>query len=325
MLPVSFGRRVAILACAVLVTVALVSPATAQTTGMLRGKVLDAGGQPIVAARVTIEFKDGIARTYTVTTNKKGEYTQVGIAPGNYKVTAEKEKVGIQAFEVRVKLGETLEVNFKLAPGSSGGPSKEEVAKGAAIKKVFEEGVALSRSGDNDGALAKFAEAITIVPSCFDCYYNIGFAYSQKKDWDKAEEAFKKAIDLRPDYLEAYNGLAQIYNAQKKFDEAQAASQKAAALAMAGGVAGGTGGVDALYNVGVTSWNAGKAEEAKKAFEEALKLDPKHANSHYQLAMCFINLGKLPEAVVEFEAYLQNAPDGQYAVQVKAMLTQLKK
>ena len=324
MLPVSFGRRVAILACAVLVTVALVSPATAQTTGMLRGKVLDAGGQPIVAARVTIEFKDGIARTYKVTTSKKGEYTQVGLAPGNYKVTAEKEKVGIQAFEARVKLGETLEVNFKLAPGGSG-PSKEEVAKGAAIKKVFEEGVALSRSGDNDGALAKFAEAITIVPSCFDCYYNIGFAYSQKKDWDKAEEAFKKAIDLRPDYLEAYNGLAQIYNAQKKFDEAQAASQKAAALAMAGGVAGGAGGVDALYNVGVTSWNAGKTEEAKKAFEEALKLDSKHANSHYQLAMCFINLGKLPEAVVEFEAYLQNAPDGQYAVQVKAMLTQLKK
>ena len=41
--------------------------------------------------------------------------------------------------------------------------------------------------------------------------------------------------------------------------------------------------------------------------------------------MCFINLGKMPEAVAEFEAYLQIAPDGQYAAQVKAMLTQLKK
>jgi tetratricopeptide (TPR) repeat protein len=324
MLSVFSGRCAVVLACAVLVTVALVSPATAQTTGMLRGKVVDAGGEPIPAASVTIEYKDGIARTYKVTTNKKGEYTQIGLAPGNYKVTAEKAKVGIQAFEARVRLGETVEVNFKLAPGGTG-PSKEDVAKSAAIKKVFEEGVALSRSGDDDGAIAKFAEAIVIVPACADCYYNIGYAHSQKKDWAKAEEAFKKSIDLKPDYVEAYNGLAQIYNAQKKFDEAQAASQKAAALAMAGGVAGGAGGVDALYNVGVTSWNAGKAEEAKKAFEEALKLDPKHANSHYQLAMCFINLGKLPEAVVEFEAYLQSAPDGQYAAQVKAMLTQLKK
>jgi tetratricopeptide (TPR) repeat protein len=62
-----------------------------------------------------------------------------------------------------------------------------------------------------------------------------------------------------------------------------------------------------------------------KAFEEAIKMDPKHANSHYQLAMCLINLGKLPEAVAAFEAYLQFAPDGQYAAQVKAMLSQLKK
>lgn len=324
MFSVPTARRAVVLACAVLLTVAIVSPATAQSTGMIRGKVVDAKGQPIDGAVITIEFKDGATRTYKPKSNKKGEYTQVGLQPGNYKVTAEKEKVGIQAFEARVKLGEVLEVNFTLDPNAKG-PSKEDAAKAAAIKKVFEEGVALSRSGDNDGAIAKFNEAIAIVPSCFDCYYNVGYAQSQKKEWDKAEEAFKKAIEFKPDYLEAYNGLAQVYNAQKKFDEAQAASQKAAELAMAGGVAGGAGGVDALYNVGVTAWNAGKAEDAKKAFEEALKLDPKHANSHYQLAMCYINLGKLPEAVASFEAYLQNAPDGQYAAQVKAMLTQLKK
>ncbi len=323
MFPVFSSRRALVLACAVLVIVALVPPAAAQT-GMVKGKVVDDKGAPIEAANITIEFKDGIARSYKVKSNKKGEYTQIGLAPGNYKITAEKEKVGVQAFEVRVRLGEPIDVNFKLAPGNTG-PSKEEVAKAAAIRKVFEEGVALSRGGDNDGALAKFTEAVKIVPSCFDCYYNIGFAHSQKKDWPSAEEAFKKAIEFKPDYVEAYNGLAQVYNAQKKFDEAQVASQKAAELAMAAGAAGGAGGVDALYNVGVTAWNAGKAEEAKKAFEEALKLDPKHANSHYQLAMCYINLGKMPEAIASFEAYLANAPDGQYAGQVKAMLTQLKK
>jgi tetratricopeptide (TPR) repeat protein len=323
MFPVSFGRRALVLACAVLVTVALGSPAAAQT-GMVKGKIVDAKGQPVEAANVTIEFKDGIARTYKVKSNKKGEYTQIGLAPGNYKITAEKEKVGIQAFEVRVRIGDPIDVNFKLAPGNTG-PSKEELAKNAAVKKAFDEGVALSRSGDNDGALAKFGEAIAIMPTCADCYYNLGYAQSQKKDWAKAEEAFKKAIDLKPDYIEAYNGLAQVFNAQKKFDEAQAASQKAAELAMAGGAAGGSGGVDALYNVGVTAWNAGKADEAKKAFEEALKLDPKHANSHYQLAMCYINLGKMPEAIASLEGYLAIAPDGQYAAQVKAMLTQLKK
>ena len=324
MLPVLSGPRVLLVACAVFVAVAMTSPATAQSTGMVKGKVFDGKGQPIEAAKVTIEFKDGISRVYTVKSNKKGEYTQIGLPPGNYKVTAEKEKVGAQSYPCRVRLGDTAEVNFQLAPGSSG-PTKEDAAKVAAIKKLFDEGVAASRSGDNDTALAKFTEAANVMPTCYDCYYNIGYAYAQKKEYDKSEEAFKKSIELKADYIEAYNGLATIYNAQKKFDDAQAASQKAAALATASGSAAGGGGVDALYNQGVIAWNAGKAEDAKKAFEEALKADPKHANSHYQLAMCLINLGKLPEAVTEFELYMQLAPDGQYAAQVKAMLLQIKK
>jgi tetratricopeptide (TPR) repeat protein len=324
MIPVLSGRRVLLVACAVLLAVAMATPTTAQSTGMVKGKVFDGKGQPIEGAKVTIEYKDGISRAYTVKTNKKGEFTQIGLAPGNYKVTAEKEKVGAQSYDVRVKLGDTQEVNFKLDP-TTAGPSKEDQAKAVQVKKLFEEGVALSRSGDHDGALAKFTEAATVLPTCYDCYYNIGYAYSQKKDFVKSEESFKKAIELKADYIEAYNGLATIYNAQKKFDEAQAASQKAASLASAGGAAAGGGGVDALYNQGVIAWNAGKAEDAKKAFEEALKLDPKHANSHYQLGMCLVNLGKMPEALAEFEAYMQVAPDGQYAATVKAMIPQLKK
>ena len=250
MLPVLSGPRVLLVACAVFVAVAMTSPATAQSTGMVKGKVFDGKGQPIEAAKVTIEFQDGVSRVYTVKSNKKGEYTQIGLPPGNYKVTAEKEKVGAQSYPCRVRLGDTAEVNFQLAPGTSG-PTKEDAAKVAAIKKLFDEGVAASRSGDNDTALAKFTEAANVMPTCYDCYYNIGYAYAQKKEYDKSEEAFKKSIEL--------------------------------------------------------------------------KADPKHANSHYQLAMCLINLGKLPEAVTEFELYMQLAPDGQYAAQVKAMLLQIKK
>ena len=88
MLSVLSGRRAVLVACAVLMTVAMVSPATAQSTGMIRGKVVDTKGQPVDAAKVTIDAKDGISRTYTTKSNKKGEYTQIGLPPGNYKVTA---------------------------------------------------------------------------------------------------------------------------------------------------------------------------------------------------------------------------------------------
>jgi tetratricopeptide (TPR) repeat protein len=326
MLPVPSGRRALLTALAVLVAVAMASPVSAQSTGMCKGKVVDKDGKPVEGAKITISFKDGISRNYEVKTNKKGEFIQIGLPPGNYKVTAEKEKLGAQSFDARVRLGEAAEINFALTPGAAGvSMTKEEVAKATNVKRLFDEGVAASRTNDHDTAIAKFTEATQLLPGCFDCYYNIGFAYAQKKEYDKAEESFKKALEIKPEYVEAYNGLATIYNAQKKFDQAQQASQKAAELAAAAGPAAGGGGVDALYNQGVIAWNAGRAEDAKKAFEEAIKVNPDHADSHYQLAMCFVNLGKLPEAAAMFEKYLQLAPEGQYAAQAKALVAQLKK
>jgi tetratricopeptide (TPR) repeat protein len=323
MLPVSPGRRLLMLVLAVLVAAIIASPAFAQTTGMIKGKVLDEKGQPVEGAKITIESKEGVSRIYPGTTNKKGEFAQVGLAPGAYRATAEKAKVGAQSFDVRVRLGDTTEVKFVLSPNNVVA-SKEDIAKATAVKTTFEAGVAASNVGDFDGAIAKFNEAIALLPNCFDCYYNVGQAYTQKKEYDKAEEAFKKAIELKADYKEAYNGLATIYNAQKRFDDAQAASQKASEIGAAAAGSGG-GDVNSLYNSGVIAWNAGKAEDAKTKFEEALKVDPNHADSHFQLGMCLVNLGKLSEAAAEFDTYLKLAPEGQYAAQAKAIAAQLPK
>jgi tetratricopeptide (TPR) repeat protein len=314
---------------AFVVAAVIVSPAFAQTTGMVKGKVVDEKRQPVEGAKITIQSKDpGVNRSFTVTSSKKGEFAQVGIPPGQYSVTAEKDKVGAQSFDVRVRLGDPAEVNFVLVAGSSL-VNKEQEQKATQVQALFDAGVTASRANDFDAAITKFQEAVVLLPNCYDCYYNIGQANSQKKDYAKAEEAFKKALELKADYADAYNGLATIYNAQKKFDEAAAASQKAAEIgaAAAPGTAGATpgGNVNALYNQGVIAWNAGKAEDAKAKFEEALKVDPNHAASHYQLGMCLVNLGKLADAAPEFDTYLKLAPDGEFAAQAKALLAQLPK
>ena len=216
-------------------------------------------------------------------------------------------------------------MNFVLS-GKNAPPSKEEIAKGAELKKTFEEGVVASRAGNLDEAIAKFTHGTELSPTCADCYYNIGFAYSQKKEYDKAEAAYKKAIEIKADYGEAYNGLANIYNAQRKFDEAAAASTKAAELGGGGAAgAGGGGNVNAMYNQGVILWNAGKIPEAKKQFEAVLKADPNHAESHYQLGMALVNEGNMAGAASEFDTYLKLAPTGPNAATAKGLLDQLKK
>lgn len=316
------GRFLPVLFAAVCALVLASAPADAQT-GMLKGKVVDGAGAPLDKVVIAIEFKDGINRSYEVKSNKKGEFIQIGLPPGNYQATATHDKLGAQTFAVRVRLGETAEVNFVLG-GETGGASKEDAAKAALLKQTFEAGVEASRGGNFDDAIAKFNEAIAMVPNCYDCYYNIGYAETQKKNYDAAEAAFLKALEFKPDYVDAYNGLATVYNAQKQFDKAAEASGKAVALASAASPDG-SGSVDSLYNQGVVEWNAGKIADAKTRFLEVIKLKPDHADAHYQVGMAWINEGNLPEAVTMFEKYLELAPEGQYAAQVKAMLPQIKK
>jgi len=317
------GRNLLVLglmACAVFL---FASPGLAQT-GAVQGKVTDTAGKPLEKAVIIIEFTDGINRKYEVKTNKKGEFIQIGLAPGNYKVTASAEGLGEMAQPVRVRLGDPTKLEFKLGAGA--GMTKEDAAKAEALKAVFEQGVGLSRDGKYDEAIAKFTEASAMVPGCYDCFYNIGFNHSQKKEYDLAEAAFLKAIEMKANYVEAYNGLATVYNAQKKFDKALEASEKAAELASAAGPGAGTGGgVDAEYNQGVIAWNAGKIPEAAEHFQKVIFMKPDHADAHYQLGMAFVNQNKLAEAVPMFEKYLELAPTGQFAATAKGILSSIKK
>jgi tetratricopeptide (TPR) repeat protein len=304
---------------AALFVLTLVSVASAQT-GMLKGRVLDAKEAPVEGAKVTITAK-GMKSTREVKTNKKGEFVQIGLFPGEYSITAEKDGAA-GTITTRVAIGENPEVRVKVGRA---GPSPEVAAKAAALQKSFDEGVAMSKAGDFDGSIVKFNEAIAQAPNCHDCYYNIGYAYAQKKEWDKAEVAYKKATELKPDYAEAWSGLANAYNTQKKLDLALEASANAAKYSGATGDGGGGGSASSLYNQGVILWNQAKYAEAKEKFEAAAKADPSYSDAHYRLGMANLNLGDMPGAAAAFEGYLKAAPTGEYAEQVKGILASIKK
>ena len=321
-----FSRRSLAISALVLGLVAFALPAAAQT-GQVKGKVVDEKNQPIEGATITIEMTEGMTRKYETKTNKRGEYVQIGLQPGNYKITATKGDLS-QSQNQRVRL-DMMEVNFALKPGMKADASAEDVkkaeAKVAAVKAAFEQGVTLSNEGKYDEAIAKFNEVIAEAPKCTECYNNIGTNYMRKKDFDKAEEAFKKAIEVNPNSVEAYNGLATVYNGQKKFDQAAEASATAQKLAGAAGGTGGGASAGTVFNQGIIAWNAGKVPEAKKLFEQATQLDPKLADAHYWLGMATVNEGKLPEAAKYFEEYLKLAPTGNYAEQAKGILASIKK
>jgi len=304
-----------VVALAVLLTMSA-APALAQS--VMRGKVTDAQGKPVPDATIVFEATDANRRTQTKT-DRNGDFLQVGLSSGAYKVTASKDGVGTQTLQANVRQGQNNPLNFSLSPAS--GLSAKEKEAAIAVQAAAGAAMEAMKAGRHDEAIAKFNEVIASLPTCADCYYNIGMAYVAKQDLGNAETAFKKAVELKPDSAEAYTGLAGVYNSQKKFDLAAEASSKAAQLS--GGAAGG-GGAEASYNQGVILFNAGKFAEAKTQFEAATKADPNMAMAQYQLGMTALNLGQIPEAIAALEAYLKVDPNGSKAAEVKAALPALQ-
>jgi len=315
----------------------IAAPAFAQ--GAIKGKVTDAQGQIVEGAAVAIENTDNGTKPVMTKTNKKGEYIQVGLSPGDYKITVTKDAMTASK-KTHVGLDMVaLDIKLEAAGAAKATGSKEDVAKAKAkadaATAAFKDGVTLSNEGKTDEAIAKFNEVLAVIPNCAECYANIGTVQGMAKKYTEAEAAYKKAIELKPDFAEAYNGLANVYNAEKKFDLAAEASKKAmeligtpaAGAGAAPGAAPAVASPSQVFNQGVILWNAGKIPEAKAQFEAAVKADPNMADARYWLGMSLVNAGT-PEAMKEakphFETYLKLAPTGQYADTAKAILASIK-
>ncbi len=263
------GRPSWLFTVALIASLIAVVPAFAQSTGMLKGVVNDDKGQPVADAKVIIEMNGGTGRKFETKSNKKGEYIQIGLASGSYKVTAEKEKLGSAPVTISVRANTTQEANLMLAMASAAA-TKEAQAKNAAITKMFDEGVQLSNAGQHEPAIAKFNEAIGIIPTCYNCYNNIAFSYTVLKDYAKAEEAYKKSIEVKADDAAAYVGLAGIYFNTGKSAEAKPLVEKAVTIDPSN--------ADAHYIYGMTLV-ATEPAKAKAEFEEFVKLAPTAPNA----------------------------------------------
>jgi tetratricopeptide (TPR) repeat protein len=304
-----------------IVVVALAAPAMAQTGGV-RGRVVDQAGKPVEGAEIVIQSKES-NRKHALKSGKKGEFVQIGIFPGQYTITATKDGLGT-TIERRIGIGDPEQFELQLAPPQ---PSDDQRKKLGELQQLFGDGVNLTRAEKYDEAIAKFEQAAALVPSCNDCYYNMGYAYIQKKDLDKAAAAYEKAAELKPDHVETWNALAAVYTQQQKHDKAMEAMNKVTALAgtaVAGAAGAGGANATALYNQGVIFWNQQKYAEAKDKFEAAIQADPKHGEAQFRLGTAYLNLNDVPKAVAAFEEYLQIAPTGPHADEAKQFIEALK-
>ncbi len=73
--------------CTLALGLALIASSAFAQSGQIKGTVVDAQGNLLEGAIVLIENLDKGSRPLQTKTNKKGEYIQVGLYPGKYRIT----------------------------------------------------------------------------------------------------------------------------------------------------------------------------------------------------------------------------------------------
>lgn len=307
----------ALIAAGLLLGIGLLAPPAQAQTGTARGKVLDAKGQPIQDAKVTIEFQGGITRKFEVKTNKKGEYMQVGMQPGPYRFTAAKEGYQPGIIEFRVSLGDPTEIpEFKLM--SAAEVAQQPGSAQAELRSSFQKAVELQSAGKLDEAEAAYKAILETAADVPEVYQNLGGVYALKKDFPAAEAALLKALELRPDSADISTQLAKLYHENGQPEKAMEIMARSAGSNPAD--------AKAQFNQGIFLLNAGKNEEAIAAFEAAAKADPSMAEAYFRLGALMVGQGKIPEAIGHLEKYLSlNPTDAQNVATAQGLLKALKK
>jgi tetratricopeptide (TPR) repeat protein len=308
-------QRLVVMVGVVMLIAGLFIPAVlAQTTGTVLGVCKDENGNPIVGA--TVEYDSTFnGQKYKLKTDKKGQYSSLGIQTGTYNVVftladgTPLDKVS----GVHVALGEnTLDSDAKsrskggTVPTAQLQKAQEEHTKALKendiIKQLNQKLAAASdatKAGDYDTAIAQMNEATQLDPNRDLLWFTRANAYkgSADKQTDPAEKSkrldaavadYQKAVELRekaeqtdpkaaqPQNLAAYyNNLGAAEAASHKTDEAAKAYEHAAQLNPASAA-------QYYYNEGAVLTNSGKVDDAIAAFDKCIAADPNKAEAYYQ-------------------------------------------
>lgn len=229
---------------------------------------------------------------------------------------------GLTAFAQQSNEAKKLfnEGNAKLKAGDFGG-AIEKYDAALDIEKhqyfYYQRGLAQKNANKVDESIQSFEHAIKIDPKFAAAYNALGGAYFNKDNFEKAIEyygkalkenptlgpskkglaaaltahaldligkgesqraieAAKQAIENDPKFAKAHIALAQAYNKEGKYTEAAAAAQDAVKYGKAPNGA-------AYFELGLAYRNAGKMEDAKKAFLNAKKDGTYARNAQYEL------------------------------------------
>jgi len=316
----------------VCLTLGLALPATAQQRPgpdrikdfevQIQGTVrVEEGNKHIPGATVRLEDQEGhVVEEEDVSTY--GQFCFEGLGQVTYTliVTADGYETYVHRLDLTNSGGMntvsiTLKPNRETAGASPSARTDATAPKKA--RKELERGVRASQERRLSEAHAHFEKAVKIYPCYARAQVHLALTLMRESDAPGAETPLKKAVECDPDFLEPYLELGRLLNAEHRYVESRAV--------LVEGVRRAPGSWQLYYHLGQADEGLKNYPLAEQDLLRALSFGPAvSAAVHEKLANVYLREKTYGKAYAEMGAYLQIAPNGQYAGTMRAVMQKLQ-
>jgi tetratricopeptide (TPR) repeat protein len=269
-----------------------------------------------------------VSHLSTFYTNKQGEFHLNNLSEGIYYVQAEVDDHSFEPVTEKVPLGRgivrklTLELREKKTPVLSNPARVVSVAElrqvvPIAARKEYELGLKLVSKGDFTQAAEHFQQAISVYPEYLAARNDLGAQYLKLKRVDEAEKLFQGVLEGDPKNFNAKFNLGLVRIERKDYLGAISELRQAIVIDSTRPVAN-------LW-LGFALLESGDHASAETELTKALVMGGTECvAAHYHLARIYLTRGDTAEALRAVQAYLQDAPKGEYVTEAKQLEKQIK-
>lgn len=293
--------------------------------GRLGGVVLDNNDKPVAGAKVVLTYIQdaGGGLKLEATTNKKGEWSFIGLGSGRWSLMVSAEGFAPLAQEVTVsQLEKNPKITIKLQKAGGG----VSIIQDEASLELLDQGNQFFQEGRYDTALAMFEQFYEKNPSAYQILLNIGDCYREKGEIEKAMEYYNQVMEKAKSDMgmgvnmtaKALAAIGLIYLKQDNLEEAAKYFKQSVDTAPQDEVV--------AFNVGEVFFTNQKLDEAERYFKMASGIKPDWPEPYLKLGYVALNKNELAVAVEYFEKFLKLEPqDSPRVAMVQQILQAIKK
>ncbi len=248
---------------------------------------------------------------------RRGVYYVTVRAPGYHDGTQRADIFSIRRMSLFFTMVPKREKGAPQPTGQDAVVDQRQLLIPEKARKEFEKGArdVIGERPNPESGLKHLRKAVELYPDYYEAYSLMGTAYMDQQKWPEAEEALKQSLKLNDRYAASYFALGAMYNRQGKPADAAPMLEKGLEIEAKGW--------SGHLELAQSCLSLNQVEKAEDHARRAHELAPKFPLVHVVLANTLLRRQDLKGARQEYQHYLDSAPQGPLAGQVRGVMEKI--